>query len=270
MTTQHATNDGVAIAYEVRDDAGDDRPWAVLVHGLGYGRWGWEPVVEPLAARLRLLLPDNRGIGASDVPPGPYTVSDMAADLTAVLADAGVDRPHVVGISGGGMVAQELAVRHPERVDRLVLVATTPGGERAYPIPDATRALIAEMPELPPEEALRRAVENALADPDGRIVDRILHHRLTDPQDRDGWQAQAEAFTTYDGGERLARITAPTLVVQGERDAVIDPRNAGVLAELLPDVRVERHPDAGHLVMWEDPDWFVAVVSDFLGGGGGR
>src|SRR5947199_10667465 len=85
----------------------------VLIHGLGYARWGWEPVAAPLARRFRLLLFDNRGIGESEIPPGPYSVAAMAEDALAVLNEAGVERAHVVGTSLGGMVAQELALARP-------------------------------------------------------------------------------------------------------------------------------------------------------------
>src|SRR5439155_1698022 len=140
-----------------------DRRWVCLIHGLGYGRWGWEPVVGPLAERFRVVALDNRGIGASDVPEGPYSASQMASDVVAVLGDAGIERTHVVATSLGGMIAQELATADPARVDRLVLVSTTPGGAGSYPMPEGTVRLIAEMPRLPLEESLRRGVVNALS-----------------------------------------------------------------------------------------------------------
>src|SRR3989454_12787629 len=110
-----------------------------------------------------MILHDNRGTGARDVPAGPYSASQMASDVVAVLDDAGIERSHVVATSLGGMIAQELASQYPARVDRLVLVATTPGGADSYPMPEATIRLIAEMPGLPLEESLRRGVVNALS-----------------------------------------------------------------------------------------------------------
>ena len=124
------------IAWE-RHGAGEP---LLLVHGLGYARWGWEPVLPGLAERFDVLLFDNRGIGESDAPPGPYTVAELAGDAVAVLDEAGVERAHVVGTSLGGMVAQELALAHPGRVDRLVLACTTPGGPQAFPLPERERS----------------------------------------------------------------------------------------------------------------------------------
>ncbi len=109
------------------DSHGTGEP-LLLIQGLGYGRWGWDPVVPGLAERYRVLTFDNRGIGESDKPDGPYTAREMADDALQVLDEAGVERAHVLGASLGGMIAQELAVKAPDRVDKLVLCCTTPGG----------------------------------------------------------------------------------------------------------------------------------------------
>jgi pimeloyl-ACP methyl ester carboxylesterase len=130
----------VRIAWEER---GSGEP-LLLIQGLGYARWGWEPVVGPLAERHRVLFFDNRGIGESDKPAGPYTARLMADDALQVLDEAGVGRAHVVGASLGGMVAQELAVLAPERVGKLVLCCTHPGLTLGHPMPEATVQLLAE------------------------------------------------------------------------------------------------------------------------------
>lgn len=263
-----ADNDGVRIAWEARGPDDDPTP-IVLVHGLGYARWGWEPVVDDLARGRRVVLLDNRGIGASDVPEGPYTTAQMAGDVLAVLEQLGADRVQLVGASLGGMVVQRVALQRPDLVDRVVLVATTPGGEVAHPLPTATLELIRRMPTMDPVEALVAAVDNALGAVEGderqQLVDRIVVHRRRVPQDPSGWQAQAHAGTTHDLGEGVAALTCPTLVLHGTRDAVVDPRNAEVLGELLPDVRVRRIEGGGHLWFWEQPELFVHEVRTFLG-----
>ena len=256
----------VRIAWE-RRGAG---PPLVLVHGLGYARWGWEPVVDALARRFELILFDNRGIGESDAPPGPYTVAALAGDVLQVMDDAGLTRAHVLGTSLGGMVAQEVALTSPERVERLVLACTTPGGTGAYPLPDATLRLIAEAPSREPAVALRLFVENALAPAtvieQPELVDRILAHRLAEPQDPAAWAAQAAAGAAFDRFAQIGAIGMPTLVQHGTEDRVVDPRNAQLLAERLPRATVDLFEGGGHLFFWEDPDRFVASVTSFLGG----
>jgi 3-oxoadipate enol-lactonase len=247
------------IAYEVFG-AG---PPVLLVQGLGYARWGWEPVVGRLEGEFRVVSFDNRGIGESDVPPGPYTAAELAADAVAVLDAAGVARAHVVGASLGGMVAQELALAHPERVDRLVLVCTTPGGAGAFPMPEPTLRLLAEAASLAPEDALRRFVENAMV-ARGWLVDELYARRLASPPDPVGWQAQAAAGVMFDAFDRIGAIGAPTLVVHGTDDNVVDPRNAELLAARIPGARLELVSGTGHLLFWEQPDRFVELLREFL------
>ena len=245
-------------------------PPVLLIHGLGYARWGWEPVLPGLAERFSVVVFDNRGIGQSDAPPGPYTAAEMAGDAIRVLGEAGIERAHVVGTSLGGMVAQELALSCPDRVDRLVLACTTPGGPKAHPMPHVTVALMAEAATLEPAVALRRFVENALSprtvEAHPELVERIMGHRLATAQEPLAWAAQAAAGATFDAYDRLAALAAPTLVQHGSEDVVVDPRNADLLVELLPDARLERFPGTGHLFFWEAPERFVSSVVAFLGG----
>jgi 3-oxoadipate enol-lactonase len=255
-----ATNGDVRIAYEARG-SGDP---LLLIHGLGYGRWGWEPVVDDFAGEFRTLFYDNRGIGDSDVPPGPYTVRQLAEDAVAVLDAEGIERADVVGTSLGGMAAQELAIGFPERVHRLVLACTTPGGPASYPMPQQTVDLMLLAPTLPPQTALRRFVENALApDAPAELVERILELRLGNPFDPKGWHAQAAAGAGFDALGRLSRIEAPTLVVTGTEDVVVDARNSQLLSERIAGARLER-VSGGHLFFWEDPTRFVTLVKEFL------
>ena len=246
---------------------GDGEP-LLLIHGLGYARWGWEPVLPGLAELFDVISFDNRGIGESDAPPGPYTVAEMAADAVQVLDEAGVERAHVVGTSLGGMIALELALSRPERLDRLVLACTTPGGPGAHPMPKKTAALIALAATLEPPIALRRFVENALApataDARPELVDEIVAHRLETPQDPVAWIAQASAGAAFDRLADLGGIEAPTLVQTGTEDVVVDPRNSRLLAERLPDARLEPFDGGGHLFFWEQPDAFVSSVTRFL------
>jgi 3-oxoadipate enol-lactonase len=250
----------VRIAWERRGEG----PPVVLVHGLGYARWGWEPVADALAERFEVVLLDNRGIGESEAPAGPYTAAEMADDVARVLDEAGLGRAHVVGTSLGGMIAQELALR-TDRVERLVLVCTTPGGPNAAAMPEVTARLIAEAASMEPLVALRRFVENALArGAPEELVERILAHRLRTAQAPAAWAAQAAAGATFDAWDRLPQLRTSTLVLHGTEDVVVDPANSTRLVERLPDARLEWFPGCGHLLFWEEPERFVALVGEFL------
>ena len=262
MIGSRARNGGVEIAYEVLGDG----PPLLLIQGLGYGGRGWGPTLDALAEDFRVVAFDNRGYGASDRPAGPYTVAELAADAVAVLDAAGIERADVVGASLGGMIAQELVLARPERVDRLVLQGATPGGPRAYAMPARTVALFGEAASLGPAVALRRFVENALADDaPGELVDRVVAYRAANLPDPAGWRAQAAAGMGFDAFDRLGRIEAPTLVVHGTEDAVVDVRNAELLAERIPHAALALFPGTGHLFFWEEPERFVRLVTEFLG-----
>lgn len=256
-----ARNGEVEIAWS---EAGTGDP-LLLIHGLGYGRWGWEPLVPLLAETHRVITFDNRGIGESSVPPGPYMASQMADDAVAVLDAAHAERAAVVGTSLGGMIAQELALARPDRVDRLVLACTSPGEPHGVAMPQVTVDLLAEAARLDPGEALRRFVENALGpEPHPEIVERILAHRTAQPQDPAGWAAQAAAGTTYRGGDRARRIAIPVLAVTGTADNVVDPANTTLLAEMIPDARFAFIEGAGHLFFWEQPEATARLIQEFL------
>jgi 3-oxoadipate enol-lactonase len=262
--TRFAPNGPVRIAYDVR---GRGRP-LVLVQGVGIGRWGWQPVADRLARRFQVITVDNRGIGASDSPLGHFSTRAMAQDVLAVLDHAGIQQASVLGTSLGGMIAQELALTHPERVDRLVLVATLPGGPRSRPMPLGTTYLFAAAPFLTDRARLRQFVNNALGPATRRgrpaIAERLAAAKLAHPQSEAVWRAQVAAGMLFNPLGRQRRIIQPTLVIQGTADQVVDPGNAGVLADLLPNARVELFHGAGHLLYWEHPRRFARMVTSFL------
>jgi 3-oxoadipate enol-lactonase len=259
--TAATSADGTRIAWDARGKG----PPLLLIHGLGYARWGWGPVLEPLAERFRVIAFDNRGIGGSDAPPGPYTARMLAEDGVAVLDAAGADRAHIVGTSLGGMAAQELALGWPDRVDRLVLACTTPGGPQSYPMPERTVRLITQPLDLPRDERFRVFVRNALSEPyDDGIVEEITALRLEEAQPLEAWQSQVAAGVAFDALDRVDRITAPALVVTGTADEVVDGRNSDLLAERIQGARVERFDGCGHLFFWQEPERFVRLVTEFM------
>jgi pimeloyl-ACP methyl ester carboxylesterase len=259
-----AESQGVKIAYEIR---GEGEP-VTIVHGLAYDRLGWGRFPDLLAERFRVVLLDNRGVGESDAPAGPYAVAQMAADVAAVLDDAGIERTNLFGVSLGGYIAQEFALAHPERVEKLVLASTAPGGPKAYPMPQSTQEVFARYPTMEREAGLRMFVENSLGERGVRelpeLVEEIVQYRLGHAPTVEAWMAQAAAGATFDSYDRIGAIDTPTLVIAGGADVVVDPRNAELLGELLPNARVEIVPDRGHLLVWEDSERVAELVTEFL------
>jgi 3-oxoadipate enol-lactonase len=274
MRTRYARNGELRIAYELRGKLRWHRPWLVLIQGMGFDRRGWDPIARKLRRHFRLVLVDNRGSGLSDLPAGSFGVADMAGDVVAVLDDAGVRRAHTMGVSLGGMMAQELAVDHPDRVDGLVLVSTMPGWPFAFPMPAVSVRLLAATGSMTRSAALRALTENALSaytiERQPEVVDRLVDiQRSRQPGPR-AVSAQAAAGARYAGRLRQTRIRARTLVVQGTADTVVDPANGRLLADRIPGARLLTFPELGHLLFWQDPDGFATAVISFLLNTGGN
>jgi 3-oxoadipate enol-lactonase len=264
--TRYTASGDLRIAYELRGSALTTRPTLLLIQGLGLDASGWGTAIRHLQRRFRLVLIDNRGIGRSAV--GSVSVPAMVGDVCAVLDNIGIGAAHVLGASLGGIIAQDLAIRHPERVDKLVLACTTPGWPFAYPMPLTTVRLIAASGRLPRDVAARRHVENALSAitleerPD--LVEQILARQQSAAADQATWHGQVAAGASYVGGLRQRGIRARTLILHGGADRVVDPRNARLLAARIPHARLVTFPGLGHLFFWEDPAGFADVVTSFL------
>jgi pimeloyl-ACP methyl ester carboxylesterase len=236
----------------------------LLVMGLGMNATGWWRTVPVLADSFTVLAFDNRGVGRSSRPPGPYSVAQLADDAVAVLDAAGAERAHVYGISLGGMIAQEVALRHPERVASLVLGATTPGGPQAVPADDATLAFFRRRGEMSAEEAVWASVPynygpRTRAERAQQIGEDIAQ-RLRYPIEPEPYAAQLAAALGHDAHDRLGQITQPALVVHGEADVMVPPENGRLLAHAIPGAELVTFPDAGHLYPTDEPEADRAVA----------
>jgi 3-oxoadipate enol-lactonase len=250
---------GVRIHYRVVGDRGDN---VVLVQGLGLSSRFWfeQPDLlaeDPEHAR-RVLLLDNRGTGRSDKPRPPYRMAEMADDVVAAMDAAGMRRAVVVGISMGGMIAQHVALRHPNRVDGLVLLATTPG------LPHG---------RLPGVRALASLLTLSLGKPrgGGKLLAKILLAKEHIPNARTlmrEWPAamreetmpmraffgQVAAILLHSTGFRLGSLDLPVVVVGAEQDVLVPPVCSKKLAELIPGAELELLADAAHGIPITDRD----------------
>jgi pimeloyl-ACP methyl ester carboxylesterase len=241
-------------------------PAVLLVAGQGMTVDGWWATIPVLARSLRVIAFDNRDTGRSSRSAWPYSVAQMAHDAVAVLDAAGEQHAHVYGISLGSLVAQEVALRHPDRVEALVLGASSAGGFAAYkPSPSSfAQTFLIRAGAMGPEEAAWAAVPYTYGDktrrshPERIVAD--IAHRVSSPPEPLAYLHQAVAVAAHDAYERLNRMAAPTLVVHGEQDVFVPPANALVLAERIPGAQLRLWPDAGHMYTIDEPqaDWEIA------------
>jgi pimeloyl-ACP methyl ester carboxylesterase len=266
-TSGIAAVNGQQLHFEVQ---GEGDP-LVLVMGIGYDSSIWKlHQVAALARHFRVVVFDNRDAGRSSRASGPYTIADMADDVAGLLDTMGIGRTHLLGLSMGSMIAQEFALRHPDRLDRLVLCGSGAAPARSAFDPigiwswvktrDATGEAFAAQQFvwlfssrfLRDETAVRQTMALLASNPH--------------PVDAAAYSRQAQAYVRHDALDRLPGITAPTLVVTGEQDLLTPPWISEEVASAIPGARLEviRGEGASHLVMLERPEEFNRLVTTFL------
>jgi len=264
----NATVGDMRMYYEIH---GEGKP-LLLIMGLG-GHildWGWV-LPEKLAEGRQVIVFDNRGAGRSDQPAGPYSIAQMANDTIDLLDAIGVGRADVFGVSMGGMIAQEIAVRHPERVDRLILGATSPGGDAQVLAPPEVQAYLEPRLDLTLHEALWWSAPAGFpqefidAHPD--VVERKVQANMAYPSSLEAYRAQLAAYRAFAIGDRISEIGAPTLVLAGDSDILIPPENGRILADGIPGAEFQTIEGAGHLFWISHPNETFSMVAEFLGEG---
>ena len=247
-------NDPSALHWESHGDG----PPVLLIMGLGLSAGAWWRSVPVLSRRLRVITFDNRGVGRSKSSTYAYTTEAMADDALSVLDAAGVESAHVYGISLGGMVAQQMALRHPRRVESLVLGATHAGGPRAVAPDCEVLDFFRRRPDLPHEEAAWASVPYNYGPVcrrrhGSRIAEDIVH-RLAHPFPAEAYEAQLCAAGMHNCLGRLSRIQVPTMIVHGRHDRLIPVENAELIASRLPRAKLVILERSGHLYPTEQPD----------------
>lgn len=246
----------------VRRGAGEP---LLLIQGMSGNHLHWgEPFTDALVPHLDVIAYDHRGIGHSGPLRGAFTLADLADDAVGLLDALGVERAHVLGISMGGMVAQELALRHPGRVRTLALGCTFAGGPTATRTPPEVVARLTAAYMAGDREAAIRTGWEVNVSPGFAADERAFaDFRATALELASAIpviMAQAQAIAGFDASGRLARIDVPALVVHGDADRMIPVANAHVLAAGIPGARLEILEGAGHLFFWERPERSAELV----------
>ncbi len=257
---------GIEIFHKQHGDSGD---YLLLIAGLGAHSGSFAPQLAAFAERFRVLRFDNRGAARTSAPDEPYSMRQMADDAAALLDALGIEKAHVLGVSMGGMIAQELAINHPDRVDKLVLACT-----RAKPT--GARRLAAEvqrvtrLADLGPREREANAMPwgmTATFMQDQRRVDVRIELATKDPypMKAHAYVRQLEATMAHDTLDRLCEIRAETMVIVGAEDILTPPWESDALVAVIPNATLRTLPRGGHGFTLEYAAEFNAAVVEFLG-----
>ena len=237
-------------------------PW------LGGSRLGWEDTVAEIGQTHRALAPDHRDTGDSDRGEEAYTLPDLADDAAAFLLALNAAPAVVVGLSMGGMVAQYLAIRHPELVRALVLVSTTPGGVASPPATERGRAALFLPAELEAGERARQAMTLMTApgftEVHPEVLDLAERNARQHPMSAESYKRQFRAVRAHDAAAGLASIAVPMLVLHGDADDLIPLPAAEHLAAGIAGARLRVYPGTGHMPQLERREEFLADLRGFL------
>ena len=232
----------------------------LLIMGFGMPGIAWLPLL-PFLSGFRCIYFDNRGTGNSDKPEKSYTIPEMADDASNLLAALGIDKAKVYGVSMGGMIAQELVLRHPEQVEKVVLGCTMAGGSAAVRAPAEVYEELGEAfvtMATNPEQALDKMMplifpaEFIAQHPELKSM-MLAGFKMVPPTPRESIEQTAAAIVEFDTYDRLAHIKCPVLIVHGEKDVLVPPENASLLKAGIPHAETLLIPDAGHSFSAADP-----------------
>ena len=233
----------------------------IMIMGFGAGMEGWDSQTPFFAKYFKVITYDNRGAGKSDKPKGPYTTAMMAEDAVHLMDSLGIGKANVMGASMGGLIAQELAINHPEKVNRLVLACTF--ARLAMADPEGAKSTDT------PEERQKRVLSLAYNKPFYRFFYGTLAKFRSIPQDSPeamGIEGQNAAVSTHDTVDRLASIRAPALVIVGTGDRLVSPSASEFLAGKIPDARLVKIEGGSHVFNVENKNEFNREALKFLTG----
>lgn len=265
MTARFAEVNGIKLAYRVEGEG----PPLVLVMGYRLNSTAWPAAfIERLAERFTVIAPDNRGTGFSDKPVEGYALANMARDIAGLLDELKISKVHLLGYSMGGAIAQEFVRQFPDRVQRLMLCATLAGGLSAvYADPSVSRVM-RDLDGLSSEQAARRIWKVTYApgylDQHREAAEDQMRREIALPTPLHAADLQFQAFAEFDGSQALTAIRCPTLVLTGDLDELIPPKNSLLMAKYIPEAKLVVIHGGGHRVLWEAQQKCLDLIVEFL------
>jgi pimeloyl-ACP methyl ester carboxylesterase len=259
-TMPKATVNGIKLYYQVH---GHGDP-LVLIQGFGGGHEGWFFQARVFKKVFKVIIFDNRGIARTDRSPEPYTIETMADDTIGLMDHLGIEKAHILGMSLGGVVAQEMAIKYPARVKKLILVCTL-AEQAGIPeaIPEFSKAL-GDRRSADVYELMDTIVSLAFNKRRYRMITVPMWRRQVKRLGVDGYLDQMEALSGHSTLDRLHLIEAPTLVMTGTEDRIVPPRSSDEIAERIPNAELLKVDGGSHAFFLEKRRRFNREILDFL------
>ncbi|MHA1580204.1 MAG: alpha/beta fold hydrolase [Candidatus Freyarchaeota archaeon] len=255
----------INIYYEVHGEG----PPLVMIMGLSANIDWWHPyVIEQFSKHFKTVIFDNRGAGRTDKPAIDYSIKMFADDTVGLMEALGIRKAHILGVSMGGMIGQEITLSYPERVDKLVLISTTCGGPHSIPIPPETLNKMLNRQQMTDEERMRLTVEllypEEYREKNTELMEETFRRLMIAPIPLDAYMRQLQAGSQFDSYDRLPNIRAPTIILTGKKDVLLPWENSKILAERIPGAKLVTFEESGHGMISQNAEEFCGEVIEFL------
>lgn len=242
----------------------------IMIMGLGGNSCWWgDMLIGEISKFSQAIIFDNRGTGRSEDPDEEFTVKTLADDVSGLMDALNIPKANILGISLGGMIAQEFVLNYPQRVGKLILCSTNCGVVKSVPpSPEVISVLIKPREGRPEEDIIKDSIPFLFSDDfvqkNPESVDAMIKNVLKYPTSPKAFQRQLNALMTFDSYERLNTILKPTLVMHGKKDILVPPQNSEIIAGRIPHARLELFDESAHALFSQETAPVVNALADFL------
>ncbi|TXT59655.1 MAG: hypothetical protein BAJALOKI1v1_1390012 [Promethearchaeota archaeon] len=257
---------GYEMYYELH---GEDMPLVMIMGLSANSQWWDENLITQLSEKYKVMIFDNRGTGRSEDPGTEFTLKDLAEDTVNLMEKVGISKAYILGISMGGMIAQHIALNFPEKVIKLILCSTYCGGSKSVPPgPDVLQKLMKPRKGRPIEEIMSEMIpllytEEYIANNPNNIEE-AKENMIKYPISAENYQRQGKAIFSHNTCRKLKTLSVPTLIMHGEKDILLPPKNADILHDLIPFSQMEKFGNSGHALFSQETDAVVSRLLTFL------
>ncbi|MHA2151488.1 MAG: alpha/beta fold hydrolase [Candidatus Thorarchaeota archaeon] len=264
----YVTIGNIDVYYEIHGPP--DAPPLVLIGGWASYRWIWFRQVPAFKEKYKCIVFDNRGAGRSSKPDIPYTMEMFAADTVGLMDALDIENAHILGISMGGLIAQQVAISSPEKVRSLILVSTNFGGPNSIPMDDRTMALLVALPTetISKEQArnmrYRATFSEQFLRENRDVIEKIDEWAEKHPTPLIAQVHQSLAVGDFNAEDEVKKITSPTLIIHGDSDRAVPTKNGELLDISIPQSRLFLIKGGSHFSIIEKYEEFNSTVMDFI------
>lgn len=247
--------------YEIH---GEGFPYVMIMAMAGDVNWWTPEIIKASSQNVKTIIFDNRGTGQTDEPAMDYSMKLFADDTVGLMDALNIEKAHILGVCMGGMIAQEIALTYPKRVEKLILGCTHCGGSKQLPPSNKIMRMMMSTSKMTPDDFIPLCFTEDFINDNPDFIESYKQRMLKTPISSDSFQRQKQAIMGFSTGMRLRRINVPTLILHGKEDVIVPPGNAEILAKRIPGARMIMLDNVAHFLFQPNPQRVYNAINDFL------